>query len=163
MLIESFKLSFTGGYLLKVYRADNNCMIFIKIIIILVMLGVDIVSYIYLQSYKLIMYILMGSITVLGIFFASIYVPLYFKRISFKVSKDILSKKSGFFIKTNQTMKVSSVQYVTSIYIPLFRYIGFNFIIFNALGGHLIFSFLSKQDSSEILELIDNQINEGGS
>lgn len=118
------------------------------------------ISYIYLQRYELVMYILMSIITVVGIFFASIYVPLYFKMVSFRVSNHILSKESGFFIKTNQTMKVSSIQYVTSIYIPLFRYIGFNFIIFNALGGYMIFNFLSKQDSIDILELINKQINQ---
>lgn len=124
------------------------------------MVALDMICYIYLQRYELIMYILMCIITVLGIFFASIYVPLYFKMVYFRVSKDILSKESGFFIKTNQTMKVSSIQYVTSIYIPLFRYIGFNFIICNALGGYMIFSFLSKQDSTDILEILNKQINQ---
>lgn len=144
---------------MKVYQADKNCMIFIRVLILLVMIGLDALAYIYLTNYKLIMYITMGVVSILGIFFASIYVPLYFKMVSFRVSKDVLSKESGFFIKTNQTMKVSSVQYVTTIYIPLFRYIGFNFIIFNALGGHMIFNFLSKQDSTDIIEYINKQIN----
>lgn len=144
---------------MKVYQADKNCMTFIRVLILLIMIILDSLAYIYLTNYKLIMYITMGTITLLGIFFASIYVPLYFKMVSFRVSKEVLSKESGFFIKTNQTMKVSSVQYVTTIYIPLFRYIGFNFIIFNALGGYMIFNFLSKQDSSDILKYINKQIN----
>lgn len=144
---------------MKVYQADKNCMIFIRVLILLIMIGLDALAHIYLSNYKLIMYITMGVVSILGIFFASIYVPLYFKMVSFRVSKDVLSKESGFFIKTNQTMKVSSVQYVTTIYIPLFRYIGFNFIIFNALGGHMIFNFLSKQDSTNIIEYINKQIN----
>lgn len=145
---------------MKIYRADKNCMICIRILILLLMVVLDVIAYMYLQKYNIIMYILMSIITVIGIFFASIYVPVYFKMVSFKVSKDILSKESGFFIRSNQTMKVSSIQYVTSVYIPLFRYIGFNFIIFNALGGYMIFNFLSKQDSVDILNLINKQINQ---
>lgn len=124
------------------------------------MISLDTIAYIYLANYEIIMYILMGVITIVAIFFASIYVPLYFKMVLFRVSKDVISKESGFFIKSNQTMKISSIQYVTSIYIPLFRYIGFNFIIFNALGGHMIFNFLSKQDSTDILNYINNRINQ---
>ena len=61
------------------------------------MVALDVIAYMYLQDYNIIMYILMSVITVVGIFFASIYVPLYFKMVSFKVSKNILSKESGFF------------------------------------------------------------------
>ncbi|MGN1411272.1 MAG: hypothetical protein ACI4WH_02020 [Oscillospiraceae bacterium] len=144
---------------MKKYQADKNCMIFLRIIIILVMVILDILVYVYLQKYSIIMYISMGIISVIGVFFASVYIPLYFKNVSFTVSEEFLSKESGFFIKTNQTMKVSSIQYMTRIYIPLFRYIGFNFIIFNALGGYMIFTFLNKDNSTEIYENINQLIS----
>lgn len=143
---------------MKRYQADKNCMIFLRILIILIMVVLDTLVYVYLQKYSIIMYILMGVISILGIFFASIYVPIYFKKVSFTVSEELLLKESGFFIKVNQTMKVSSVQYITSIYIPLFRYIGFNFIIFNALGGSMIFTFLNTNDSDEIYNNINKSI-----
>jgi membrane protein YdbS with pleckstrin-like domain len=133
-------------------------MIFIRIIILLLLVALDVLAYVYLAKYVIVRYIVMGVITVVGVFFLSIYVPIYFKRLSFKVSKEIISKESGFFIKSTQTMKVSSIQYVTSIYIPLFRYIGFNFIIFNALGGYMIFNFLSTQDSNKVLQYINRKI-----
>lgn len=144
---------------MKKYQADKNCMIFLRLLIISLMIILDILVYVYLQKYSIIMYILMGLISILGIFFASIYVPLYFRNVCFTVSNEIISKESGFFIRTNQTMKVSSVQYITTIYIPLFRYIGFNFIIFNALGGYMIFTFLNKHDSTEIYSNINRLIN----
>jgi hypothetical protein len=85
--------------------------------------------------------------------------PMYFKYLYFRVGDDTISKESGFFIKSYQTMKVSSIQYVTYVYIPLFRYIGFNFIVFNALGGYMLFNFLSRDDSSDISNYINKRIN----
>jgi membrane protein YdbS with pleckstrin-like domain len=144
---------------LKKYQADKNCMVFLRVLIIVVMVVLDTVAYMYLQKFRILMYAIMGVLTVVGVFFASIYVPLYFKNISYTVSNEMLSKESGFFIRANQTMKVSSVQYMTSIYIPLFRYIGFNFIIFNALGGSMIFTFLSNGDSKEVYKTINQWIS----
>ena len=105
------------------------------------------------------MYISMGVITVIGVFFASIYVPLYFTNAFVTISTKTVSKHSGFFIKSNQTMKISSIQYITAINIPLFKYIGFNFLILSAFGGNLILIFLKKDDCKELYENIVKRIS----
>lgn len=144
---------------MKVYRADSSSLTFIRVIILVVMVALDVVVYTYLKRYLVLTYVLMSVVTALGVFFSSIYLPMYFKYLYFRVGDDTISKESGFFIKSYQTMKVSSIQYVTYVYIPLFRYIGFNFIVFNALGGYMLFNFLSRDDSSDISNYINKRIN----
>lgn len=134
-------------------------MVCLRVVVLLVTLALDVLAYVYLARFRLVTYIVMGVVTVVGVFFASVYVPLYFRMLVFRVSRDVLSKESGFFIKSTQTMRVSSVQYVTSVDVPLFRRVGFNFIVFNALGGRMVFNFLSKQDSVDVLEYVDARIS----
>lgn len=143
---------------MKVYRPDKHCKVFIRIIILILLITLDTIAYVYLAKYTVARYIVMGVLTVIGVFFLSVYVPIYFRMLSFTVSNEVVAKESGFFIKSTQTMKVSSIQCITSIYIPLFRYIGFNFIIFNALGGYMVFNFLSNQDSNDILSNLKERI-----
>ena len=67
-------------------------------------------------------------------------------------------KYSGFFIKSQQYMKVSSVQYVTKLFTPFSKYTGFNFLKLNALGGDIVLLFLTKADAEAISSVIFSSI-----
>lgn len=87
-----------------------------------------------------------------------IFLPLYFKNTVYHVSKEDVIKYSGFFIKSQQYMKVSSVQYVTKLFTPFSKYTGFNFLKLNALGGDIVLLFLTKADAEAISSVIFSSI-----
>jgi uncharacterized membrane protein YdbT with pleckstrin-like domain len=104
------------------------------------------------------MWIIIAILAVAGIFIGSVYLPVFFKSAGYYINSDKIVKKTGVFIKTNQCMKISSVQYITSVTTPFSMHTGFNFIILNAFGGSLILSFLSKKDMDEISSFIFDKI-----
>lgn len=57
-------------------------------------------------------------------------------------------------------MRTSAVQYTTTVRTPFSKITGLNFLIFNAMGGKIIWLFLSRKDLDEILKLIERAVNQ---
>lgn len=143
---------------MKRYLADKTSLNIIRLIILLLMTVIIILSYIYLAFLPVLMWSVIAAVTAAGIFAGSVYLPLYFKSAGYYINTDKIIKRTGVFIKTNQCMKLSSIQYLTSVTTPFSKHTGFNFMIVNAFGGKLIFSFLSKKDMEAIHSFISEQI-----
>lgn len=143
---------------MKRYLADKTSLNIIRFIILILSVAVIILAYHYLSFIPIIMWIIIGIFSGLSIFVASVYLPFYFKSAGYYINSDKIIKKTGVFIKTNQCMKVTSVQYITSVTTPFSKHTGFNFVILNSFGGKLILAFLSKKDMDDITLFIFNKI-----
>lgn len=143
---------------MKRYLADRTSLNIIRLVILIIMAVIILASYYYLSFIPVLMWIIIILSALTGIFIGSIYLPLYFKSAGYYINADKIVKKTGVFIKTNQCMKVSSIQYITSLTTPFSMHTGFNFIILNAFGGKLILPFLSKRDMEEINSFIFDKI-----
>lgn len=91
--------------------------------------------------------------------FIVILLPMWYKTIRYTVSDRHITAYSGLFSKTTRVMKVSSVQNVSRISMPLSRVTGFNFIGINALGGRIVMMFLSEKDCEEIIAFLGGRLN----
>lgn len=85
--------------------------------------------------------------------YSLIYLPIYFSSISCTVTQYEITVAKGVFIRKRQSVKLTSVRYVTAIDIPLLRFASFNTVIFFVYGGKLAIPFLNRRDMSEILRL----------
>ncbi len=127
-------------------------LLFIPFVIILALLRY------YVTSNAIVMWTSMLLCSFLYVFGALIWLPLYFKKTIYNISRKEIAKTSGVWFQKHQLMKVSSVQYLTRIYSPLSKFTGLNFVRFNALGGTITLVFLSKEDTEEIITLISSEI-----
>lgn len=89
--------------------------------------------------------------------------PLYFSLSHYEVSADGIKKQTGVIFRTEQIMRISSVQYVTTIIFPLSKYTGFNFLKLNALGGSIFLVYLSYKDLLEIEHFLNSEIRKQAS
>ncbi len=94
---------------------------------------------------------------ILGICFAGILLPLYFRNAAYFVSPSCIVKQSGVFFLRKQTMRLDAVQYTTAVIGPFSKSSGLNLLILNALGGRMFLFFLSRHDMDEILRLLREQ------
>ncbi len=88
------------------------------------------------------------------IVFAVIFLRIWHRSLSYEISSREVISKAGFFTKTTRIMKISSIQYVTKISLPLSKLNSFNFVVVSALGGRLMMMFLSDSDSDEIIAML---------
>ncbi len=118
-------------------------------------------AYRYLGSMKILMYVLIGIFAAAAVIFGAVALPLYFRRTVIYLSSDDISINTGIFFYRREHMKLSAVQYLTSVTFPLGGLLGFNFIIAHGLGGNMILPFLSKKDFDEIFLQIDSRGENG--
>lgn len=112
----------------------------------------------FLTAYPIIMWSCIALFCVLYIFSALIWLPLYFKKTIYNVSRREIAKHSGVFYEKRQLMRVSSVAYMTRVFTPFSRLTGLNFVKFNALGGSIFLLFLENKDVTEISTLVSSEI-----
>ena len=91
-----------------------------------------------------------------------IILPLWYRSVSYTLSADEIIIRSGVFFNNTTYVKMSSVQYITTISMPLSRYTSFNFLLINAYGGGLIMMFLSHSDMEEIYKKIQQYLSSRG-
>ncbi len=115
---------------------------------------------VYLVSFEILMYSLIGLFWGLSVLFGLILLPMYFRRTVIYISPSEITVHTGLILLRRIHMKMSAVQYVTRISAPILTLLGFNFIIIRALGGNIILPFLSAADSDSIADIIDIEINE---
>ncbi|MGN0605622.1 MAG: PH domain-containing protein [Oscillospiraceae bacterium] len=135
---------------MKRYLADRNSLNIIRLIILALMITLILLAHYYLIFLPWLMWIIITLCAVCGIFFASVYLPLFYRSAGYYISSEQIIKKTGVFIKNNQHMKMSAVQYATFITTPFSKFTGFNFIVFHAFGGNLVLMFLSRSDINSI-------------
>ena len=145
---------------MKRYFPDRTCMNIIRLIILTVTLALIVCSYVFLSFIPILMWILIGVFATAGIFMGSVYLPIWFRNTRYCISKKEINKVSGCFITSKQLMRTSAVQYTTTVRTPFSKITGLNFLIFNAMGGKIIWLFLSRKDIDEILKLIERVVNQ---
>ena len=114
---------------------------------------------VYLYSFEILMYSLIVIFWVSAILFGLILLPMYFRRTVIYISPTEITVHSGLFTLRRDHMKMSAVQYVTSVSVPLSAFSGFNFIAVKALGGSVILPFLRSSDCEEILNSLHLEIS----
>ncbi|MDE7293367.1 MAG: PH domain-containing protein [Oscillospiraceae bacterium] len=96
---------------------------------------------------------IMIIVAALYVIFIVILLPMWYKSFKFVVNEKEIISYSGIFSRTFRIMKLSAVQHVSRISLPLSRITCFNFVSVNALGGRLVFMFLSEKDCAEIMKM----------
>lgn len=108
----------------------------------------------YLSSFKIIMYVLIGLFWGTAVLFGLLLLPMFFRRTVIYVSGAEITVHTGIIMLRREQIKMSAVQYVTKISMPLSSFSGFNFIVVRALGGSIMMPFLNSVDCDEILSAI---------
>ena len=114
---------------MKTYRPDRNGLITLRIAIFAASLILFAVVRYYIPV-DIIVFITTIAIVTADIFFVFIYLPLYFRSLSYSSDGNEITRHSGVIIKKHQTVQYSAVQYITIITTPLAQYTGLNFIVF---------------------------------
>lgn len=135
---------------MKTYRPDRNGLITLRIAIFAASLILFAVVRYYIPV-DIIVFITTIAIVTADIFFVFIYLPLYFRSLSYSSDGNEITRHSGVIIKKHQTVQYSAVQYITIITTPLAQYTGLNFIVFFVYGGQMQLAFLDQKDAKEIL------------
>lgn len=91
---------------------------------------------------------------------AVIVVPHYFFCAKLILTNNEIASAGGFITVKNDYMPISSVKSVSVIITPLGSLTGFNFVVINALGARMLFSFLRKKDAKDIAASINSLIRE---
>ncbi len=91
------------------------------------------------------------AIASIDIFFMFIYLPLYFSSLSYDTTDTEITRHSGVYFRSHQSVLYSAVQYSTVVTTPLSRYTGLNFLVFFVYGGQLRLDFLTHEDALYIL------------
>lgn len=145
---------------MKKYQPSRAALNSFRIILLIVAGALVFADFWFLQrlNIPIIMYALASIFVCLYFFVCFIYLPLYFKNGVYYVSPTELTKNSGVFIKSRQVMRLSAIQYLTEVKMPLSSLTSSNFIIVNAFGGKMGLMFLSLKDCEEITSLVSQAI-----
>lgn len=96
---------------------------------------------------------IMIIVAALYVIFIVILLPMWYKSFKYVVNDKEIVSYSGIFSRTFRIMKLSAVQHVSRISLPFSQITCFNFVSVNALGGRLVFMFLSEKDCAEIMKM----------
>lgn len=113
----------------------------------------------YLMPFKIIMYTLIALFCAAAVLTGFILLPLYFRRTVIYLSPVEITVHTGLWFYRRDHMRLSAVQYVTKISLPLSSLTGFNFIAVRALGGTLLLPFLNSHDCDEIVNALHLEIS----
>lgn len=140
---------------MKRYVPAKKALQSIRFIMIVLAIAITVIDYIFLNSYSILMWIIIcvcwGLVILYGVFF----LPIYFKNTVYNISDSDLRKKTGMVFFSKQFMKMRSIQYISTIITPFSKYTGLNFIIVNAWGGRMVFFFLNRDEAMEIASHLD--------
>ena len=142
---------------MRKYLPKSTALTIIKLAILaLITIGIRI----YLVSFRILMIVLICLFWTLGVLFGFIVLPSYFRRTVIYISDAEITIHTGIFFYKREFMKMSAVQYVTRISLPLSSFSGFNFILIRGLGGTIILPFLRTTDCDDITNLLHAKITE---
>ena len=139
---------------MKDYYPDKHCLLTIILLIILSEALIWFTSWKFIpERFAVAVTIIRITAIVIGVILGFIYFPLFFRTVKYTLTETEIIRTSGVFIKIHQSIKYSSIQYVTVVTTPLSQYTGLNFIIYFVYGGQLRLLFLDHEDAMEILQL----------
>jgi len=147
---------------MKKYYLNKTALKILKVMSFFVALLLTVLARIYLSVYPIVMWSAIALFWFLFFSLGLIALPIYFSSTYYCVSSNEISKQSGVFIKSQQLLRVSSIQYITKIYTPFSHFTGLNFIKMNAFGGFMVLMFLSKSDAQEISSTVSFSIRNNG-
>lgn len=138
---------------MKTYRPDSRTLRTLRVIITL--LSLILIAIIRAYVPVEILDIIFGTaICTVAIFVMFIYLPLYLGSLRYEATETELTRSAGVFMKSDQTVKYSAVQYYTHVTTPLSERTGLNFIVLYVYGGQFQLLFLNTDDVKEIIERI---------
>lgn len=141
--------------IIRHYRPEKRCRYILSGAIILLAAAIIALIVIFVPI-RLAVNISVISISAIVIAIVMIYLPMFFRSVKYTATNTEIVKTSGVFIKFHQSVRFSSVQYITTVKTPFSSKTGFNFIIFFVYGGQLNLLFLSEHDLEEIRLLAEN-------
>jgi len=111
---------------------------------------------------EIIVWIFAALLVTAYVVFLLIILPLWYRSVSYTLSSDEIIIRSGVFMNTSTYVKMSAVQYITTVSMPFSRYTSFNFLLINAYGGQLAMMFLSRSDMEDIYKKIQSYLSSRG-
>lgn len=141
--------------IIKHYRPEKRCRYILSGALIL-LAAVIIALIIIFVPIKIVVNISVIAVSAIVFTIVMVYLPLFFRSVKYTATETEIVKTSGVFIKFHQSVRFSSVQYITTVRTPFSSKTGFNFIIFFVYGGQLNLLFLSEHDLEEIRILAEN-------
>ena len=111
---------------------------------------------------EIIIWIFIGLLVTAYVVFLMIILPLWYRSVSYTLSSDEIVTHSGVFFTNTIYVKMSSIQYTTTVSMPLSKYTSFNFLLINAYGGRLVMMFLSHSDMEDIHKKIRTYLSSRG-
>lgn len=109
---------------------------------------------------EIIIYTIIIAFIVFYLLFTAIFLRLWHKSLVYTVTSSEILSESGFFARTKNVMKLSSIQFVTGVSLPFSKISSFNFITLGALGGTMVMMFLSDEDYAEILDILNSTVKD---
>lgn len=143
---------------MKKYYADKTGIGILFVALFILFAAIITLSAVYLSFLPILMWILIGVFSAVLLIVVIIWLPLYFKSLSYYVSNEEIVTNSGVFFKNKTVVKVSSIQYFVYMGTPFSNHTGINFLSLNVLGGNVFLMFLNKKDIDEIIKMISKHI-----
>lgn len=163
---------------MKKYYADRKSLKFLRVftflLIICIIIALKYLLYFLEARYpdyfampkftvpEIIVWIFIGLLVTAYVIFLMIILPLWYRSVSYTLSADEIIIRSGVFFSNTVYVKMSSIQYTTTVSMPLSKYTSFNFLLINAYGGRLVMMFLSHSDMEEIHKKIRAYLSSRG-
>ncbi len=141
---------------MKTYLPDKKALFTLRVILALLAVVLTLIVKAYIPV-DILVVIFGTAIATAAIFFIFIYLPLYFSSLRYESTPEEVTRHSGVFMKSHQTVQFSAVQYTTVVKTHLSRYTGMNFIVFFVYGGQLQLLFLRSSDMDEILGRVEKR------
>lgn len=145
---------------MKEYFPDKRSLWAIKLLTIPVVAAIWAASGMFIPIEMIVKTVRIATV-VIGVLLSFIYCPLLFMSLKYTVTDTEIIRSGGVFIKKYQTVRYSSVQYITYAKSFLSQYTGLNFIVLFVYGGQLRLLFLSRDDAEEIMALAPLKNREG--
>ena len=135
---------------MKIYTPDRKALFTLRVLITLLTVILTAILRFYIPV-DVLVFIFASAFATIAIFAMFIYLPLFFSSLRYDSSETEITRHSGVFLNSHQTIQYSAVQYTTLITTPFSRKSGLNFIVLFMYGGQLPLMFLSYKDAQEIM------------
>lgn len=145
---------------MRSFKPDKHALLTLRLAITLISLLILGAVRIYIPV-NIVVLVFAIAIATIAIFFMFIYLPLYFSSLSFDTTETEITKHSGVYFHSHQSILYSTVQYTTVITTPFSQYTGLNFVVFFVYGGQLRLLFLKQEDALYIIRKTGTPVDKG--
>lgn len=144
---------------MRKYKQKKSALVIIGVTAIVLAAILTALAAAYLSRYKITMTVLICLFWLIALLFAAVLVPAYFERTVIYISPTDISMQTGILFVKRHHMRMSAVQYVTSVTTFFSKYTGFNFVIIRAMGGGMVLPFLTLSDALDITNLFNSRLS----